>query len=302
MLELRQLRYFAAVAEFKSLTRAAKALHMTQPSLSRQLSQLERELGHQLLTRNARGANLTAGGRCLLAHLPKIMYQVERIPDVLAAAEREAHLICLGVPPGVPYDWFDRFAEILRNRQPYIVLSLFEGTSDQLVQMIDDDVVDVALVHTEPDRLSSHLVLSQRMGCVFLDPARASGSTAELSMRQLGGLRVMAQSVPSEQITLRAWNEGGGHRVQWLFRNYSHHGKLVARASAADAVLVTEATANKDFHGLTWVPFAANEPVSLLRMWACWRPPGPAHLNACLDAVFAAARGVPSTNGRSSSR
>lgn len=294
MLELRQLRYFAAVAEFKSLMRAAKALHMTQPSLSRQLSQLERELGYKLLTRNPRGATLTAAGRGLLAHLPKIMHQVERIPDVLAAAEREAQLLCLGIPPGVPYDWFDRFAEILRDRQRGIVLSLFEGTSDQQMQMIDDGVVDVALVHTEPDSGPGRLVLTQRMGCVFLDPARALASAAELTMRELEGLCVMAQSGPTEQIMLRSWNEEGDHRVRWLFRNYSHHGKLVARASGADAVLVTEATATKDFHGLAWAPLAANEAVSLLRTWACWRAPGPAHLSACLDAMDAAARGAPS--------
>src|SRR5258706_1591806 len=68
-MELRHLRYFVAVAETESLSLAAKSkLHTSQPSLSRQLRDLEEEIGAQLMTRTARGVELTPAGRALLDH------------------------------------------------------------------------------------------------------------------------------------------------------------------------------------------------------------------------------------------
>jgi LysR family hca operon transcriptional activator len=77
-MELRHLRYFVAVAETESLTLAAKSkLHTSQPSLSRQIRDLEEEIGAQLITRTARGVALTPAGRAFLDHargvlLPKL--------------------------------------------------------------------------------------------------------------------------------------------------------------------------------------------------------------------------------------
>src|SRR5258707_8993935 len=84
-MELRHLRYFVAVAEAGSLTVAAEQrLHTSQPSLSRQIRDLESELGAQLLTRRARGIELTPAGRGFFHHAPPVLAQ----GDVAAAAAR----------------------------------------------------------------------------------------------------------------------------------------------------------------------------------------------------------------------
>ena len=73
-MELRHLRYFIAVAEAESLTIAAKTkLHTTQPSLSRQIRDLEEEIGAQLLTRSARGIELTRAGRTFLEYARSVL-------------------------------------------------------------------------------------------------------------------------------------------------------------------------------------------------------------------------------------
>src|SRR6202047_1629704 len=88
-MELRHLRYFVAVAEAGSLTVAAEQkLHPSQPSLSRQIQDLENEVGAQLLTRNARGIELTPAGRAFLDHARLVLSQVEAAAD---AARRVAH-------------------------------------------------------------------------------------------------------------------------------------------------------------------------------------------------------------------
>src|SRR6202451_4921219 len=88
-MELRHLRYFVAVAEAGSLTvAAAQRLHTSQPSLSRQIRDLESELGAQLLTRRARGIELTPAGRTFLDHARSLLAQVEAATE---AARRVAH-------------------------------------------------------------------------------------------------------------------------------------------------------------------------------------------------------------------
>src|SRR5260370_22338417 len=88
-MELRHLRYFVAGAEAGSLTVAAeRILHTSQPSLSRQIRDLEDEVGSQLLTRRARGIELTAAGRAFLEHARSVLSQVEA---AIEAARRVAH-------------------------------------------------------------------------------------------------------------------------------------------------------------------------------------------------------------------
>ena len=88
-MELRHLRYFVAVAEAGSLTVAAeRKLHTSQPSLSRQIRDLEDEVGAQLLTRSARGIELTPAGRAFLDHARSVLSQVEAAAE---AARRVAH-------------------------------------------------------------------------------------------------------------------------------------------------------------------------------------------------------------------
>src|SRR5258707_3866550 len=80
-MELRPLRYFVAVAEAGSLSVAAEQkLHTSQPSLSRQIRDLEDEVGAQLLKRGARGIELTPAGRGFLQHAPLGVLQVEAAP------------------------------------------------------------------------------------------------------------------------------------------------------------------------------------------------------------------------------
>src|SRR5260370_30795086 len=88
-MELRHLRYFIAVAEEGSVTLAAeRRLHTAQPSLSRQIRDLELEIGAQLLIRSARGIELTAAGRAFLDHARLALSQVEAAGE---AAPRAAH-------------------------------------------------------------------------------------------------------------------------------------------------------------------------------------------------------------------
>ena len=116
-MELRHLRYFVAVAEAGNLTLAAEQkLHTTQPSLSRQIRDLEGEVGAQLLTRSARGIQLTPAGRVFLDHARLVLSQAEAATE---AARRVAHPVkpcfTMGFLTGHELRWMPEALRILRH-------------------------------------------------------------------------------------------------------------------------------------------------------------------------------------------
>jgi len=121
-MELRHLRYFVAVAEAGSLTVAAtRRLHTSQPSLSRQIRDLEGELGTPLLTRRARGVELTPAGRTFLDHARALLSQAEAASE---AVRRVAHpsrpCFTIGFLTGHELTWMPEALRILRDELPNI--------------------------------------------------------------------------------------------------------------------------------------------------------------------------------------
>src|SRR5439155_26465623 len=106
-MELRHLRYFVAVAEEGSLTNAAeRRLHTAQPSLSRQIRDLEMEVGVKLLERGARGIELTAAGRTFLDHARLALLQVEAAGDAARrAAQPQKTAFMIGLLTGHEMVW-----------------------------------------------------------------------------------------------------------------------------------------------------------------------------------------------------
>jgi len=150
-MELRHLRYFVAVAEEGSVTlAAAHRLHTAQPSLSRQLRDLEREVGVQLLIRSVRGIELTAAGRAFLDHARLALAQVEA---AASAARRAAHpeqrTLALGFLSGWEPEWLPAVMHVLRDELPKIEVTIFTKHSPQLAEGIATGKLDAAFMRAE---------------------------------------------------------------------------------------------------------------------------------------------------------
>jgi len=150
-MELRHLRYFVAVAEAGSLTVAAEQkLHTSQPSLSRQIRDLESELGVQLLTRTARGIALTPAGRAFLDHTRLVLSQVEAAAQ---AARRIAHpakpCFVMGFLTGHESTWMPESMQILRDELPNIDVMISSQYSPQLANALVKGNVDAAFLRRE---------------------------------------------------------------------------------------------------------------------------------------------------------
>jgi LysR family hca operon transcriptional activator len=150
-MELRHLRYFVAVAETKSLTLAAKAkLHTSQPSLSRQIRDLEEEIGAQLLTRGARGIELTPAGRAFLDHARVVLSQVEAASE---AARRVAHpakpRFTMGFLTGHELTWMPEALRILRDELPNVDVMISSQYSPLLANGLSKGKIDAAFLRRE---------------------------------------------------------------------------------------------------------------------------------------------------------
>src|SRR6476619_5666130 len=117
LMELRHLRYFVAVAEEGSLTHAAeRRLHTAQPSLSRQIRDLELEVGVELFVRSSRGIELTEAGRVFLDYVRLALLQVDAAGDAARRAAQPAKAsFVLGFLPGHEVTWLPDALRILRD-------------------------------------------------------------------------------------------------------------------------------------------------------------------------------------------
>jgi DNA-binding transcriptional LysR family regulator len=123
--ELRQLRYFVAVAEERHFGRAAEKLHISQPPLSQQIRRLEREIGAPLLHRTTRRVDLTAGGEVLLARAREILSAIDdATEETRRAANGEVGRLAIGFTGSATYSTLPALAGALREALPRVVLDL----------------------------------------------------------------------------------------------------------------------------------------------------------------------------------
>jgi LysR family hca operon transcriptional activator len=151
-MELRHLRYFVAVVEEGSLTTAAeRRLHTSQPSLSRQIRDLEYQVGAELLSRSAHGVELTAAGKAFLDHARLALAQVDAAVE---AARKAAHparkTFAIGFQTGHEMNWLPRAMHVLRDELKSIQVTVTSDYSPDLAEALVRGRLDLAFLRVEP--------------------------------------------------------------------------------------------------------------------------------------------------------
>lgn len=156
-MDLRQLRYFVALATQQHYGRAAAVLHVTQPALSRQIRLLEDELGVQLFERHARGAAPTDEAQLLLERAVFLLRYAEQIKaDLLARQSAPRGPVAIGLSPGLAQQLTVVLTRAVLQQLPDVRLRFIEGFAPSLQDMLLQGQVDIALLVDPIDR--AHLV------------------------------------------------------------------------------------------------------------------------------------------------
>jgi len=146
-MELRQLRYFVAIVDHGSLSRAALILHVAQPALTQQLRQLEEELGVQLLHRSAQGVLSTDAGKVFYEHAQAILKQVADARSAVAqSAERPSGSVTLGLPHSISGALALPLLMATRAQYPEITLQLTEELTGNLSDQLKSGRVNLAVL------------------------------------------------------------------------------------------------------------------------------------------------------------
>ena len=165
-MDLRHFRYFIAVVEERSFLKAAERLHISQPPLSTQIKDLERELGVVLLERSSKGVKLTVPGEVFYVEARAVLARVEhaRVSTQRTARGEEGRL-SIGFISSVDYSFLPLALKQFRARYPGIEVQLHELTTDAQIQELAADQLDVgiALAPVDHDALVFHHVSSEML-------------------------------------------------------------------------------------------------------------------------------------------
>lgn len=136
-MELRQLRYFVAIVDHGSLSRAARVLHIAQPALTQQIRQLEDEMAAQLLHRSAQGVIATDAGKVFYEHALAILKQVQDAKQAVAqSTDKPSGTVALGIPQSVSNALALPLLNAVRSIYPEITLQLTEELTGNLITQL----------------------------------------------------------------------------------------------------------------------------------------------------------------------
>lgn len=186
-MELRHLRYFLAVAEEENITRAAARLHVSQPPLSRQIRDLEEDLGVTLFERGGKSVRLTEAGRVFYQEARAVIERAAQARNVVKAFSGPARAVVhLGYAPSLSLEILPRVLRSLEQSHPGIRVELKDMSSEEMVSGLLDDTLDAAMIvrMAKPwnARLQFH-ELAQYAVCV------AAAPTHPISKKNRPGLR-----------------------------------------------------------------------------------------------------------------
>jgi LysR family transcriptional regulator, benzoate and cis,cis-muconate-responsive activator of ben and cat genes len=150
-MELRQLRYFISVAETRNVSAASRLLHVSQPPVTRQIRQLEAELGQVLFTRGVKGVELTPAGLAFLPEAKKVLSQMRLAVERSQAAGRgELGLLAIGYLGTSIYEVVPRILRRFRRETPGVTISLKHLTKQEQVESLREGRIDIGFARYYP--------------------------------------------------------------------------------------------------------------------------------------------------------
>jgi LysR family transcriptional regulator, hca operon transcriptional activator len=239
VMELRHLRYFVAVAEAGSLTVAAeKKLHTAQPSLSRQIRDLEYEVGVSLMNRSVHGIELTSAGRAFLDHARLALTQAEAAKEAARRAAQPARLtFALGFLTGKEIDWLPEAMRIIHDELPNIDVTVSSQNSPDLADALMRGRLDAAFMRPEEraDELVYRRVITEPFVVVFPSDHRLAARDA-IELREIVGetFLIPSKTAPTSRLVIEDYLKRSGlnitpdHEVD----NITHAMSMIAATGA----------------------------------------------------------------------
>jgi len=195
-MDLRHLRYFVAVAEEQNVTRAALRLHLSQPPLSRQMRNLEEELGLALFHRDVKAVRLTEAGRVFLTEARIILKRAEDAVEKAKEVARGKHgEIRVGYAPSLTVELLPRALKYFRESNSGVHVQLHDLSTQEMLRGLSDGKLHAALLVQVPPKALAGLVfeeLHRHLVCVAMHRAHPLARARRVGLAQVANERLVA--------------------------------------------------------------------------------------------------------------
>ena len=207
-MEIRVLRYFLTVVREESITKAADVLHITQPTLSRQLSQMEEEVGVKLFNRGSRRITLTNEGILLRRRAEEILQLVDKTEKELIEQEEQVEgKISIGCGEIAAVQVLPNLIKTFREKYPQVTFDIFTATADPVKEQMDKGLLDIGLL-LEPVDMEKYDFIRLEMKekwVVLMRPDSPLAEKESVTAKDLSALPLILPRRMNVQNELASW-------------------------------------------------------------------------------------------------
>lgn len=277
-MEIRVLRYFLAVVREESITKAAELLHITQPTLSRQIAQMEDEMGVNLFDRGTRKIVLTNEGMLLRRRAEEILELVDKTErELVKQDEMVEGTVSLGCGDLTAVQLMPDLIRGFHERYPAVTFELYTATADDVKERMDRGVTDIGLL-LEPINKEKYDYINlhhPEQWVVVMPPDSPLGELDAVSPKDLRGLPLILPNRLSVQSELARWFGDEFEKLNILFTsNLSSNSSIMVHHGLAYSIIVKGSISFWDPEKITYRPLSPDLSAPSILAWRRKQPFG----------------------------
>ena len=275
-MEIRVLRYFLAVVREESITKASEMLHITQPTLSRQLSQMEEEIGVKLFDRGTRKIKLTNEGILLRRRAEEILQLVDKTERELVEQEEQVEgKVAIGCGEIASVRLLPELFRSFRGKYPGVSFDLFTATADLVKEQMDKGLLDIGLL-LEPIDVEKYDFLRFDMKenwVVLMRPDDPLAERESITAKELVLLPLILPRRSAVQSELANWFGDYYNKLDVVFTsNLNTNGAIMVEDGLAYSIVVEGAVSLWDQKRVTFRPLSPALTATSVFAWKRGQP------------------------------
>ena len=277
-MEIRVLRYFLAVVREESVTKAAEALHITQPTLSRQLSQLEEEVGVRLFDRGTRKITLTNEGILLRRRAEEILQLVDKTERELVEQDEQVEgKISIGCGEIAAVRMLTELIRTFRGKYPRVSFELFSAAADLVKEQLDKGLLDIGLLLEPVDMEKYDFIRLEKkeQWVVVMHPDAPLARKESVTVEDLKQIPLILPRRLSVQSELASWFGDDFGKLDVLFTsNLPSNSNIMVHNRLACALVIKGSISFWDERKIAYRPLSPELKASSVLAWRRQQPFG----------------------------
>lgn len=275
-MEIRVLRYFLTVVREESITKASEMLHITQPTLSRQLAQMEEEIGVKLFDRGTRKIKLTNEGILLRRRAEEILQLVDKMEKELVEQEEQVEgKISIGCGEMAAVQVLPKLMETFRQKFPRVTFDIFTATADLVKEQMEKGLLDIGLL-LEPIDIEKYdfirLQIKERW-VVLMRPDDSLSEKEAVTAKDLSALPLILPRRMNVQNELSSWFGNYYDKLDVVFTsNLSTNSAIMVDGGLAYSIVIEGAVPFWDQSKITYRPLIPPLTATSVLAWKRGQP------------------------------